>query len=203
MIAAVAVLLAAGRAESQGIKGREILGGRIGGIFSTGGLDATFGKGTEMELHFIEGLGSWYGIDFALSAHNFGKSLDSEKDFDYINEYRTVELELYSLTVGAVAMKDLPGRFSSSIEGGFGLYTISAVIPAGFYEGRITKNRLGLYTGLFLHYRLTSGGLALEFGGKYHHVFSGDDPEQVIFAYTGENQTDIFQITVGLTLYTK
>ncbi len=185
------------------MKGREKLGIRIGGIFSPGKLDDSFGKGTELEIHFVEGLGTWFGIGVSLSTHNFGRSLDIEKDFDYTGNPRTVEMEVYSLTVGFVTYRKIYGRITLSTDTGFGLYTSSAIIPSGIWEGRITKNDPGLYAGLDINYRLTERGLSVELSGRYNHIYSDNKLPHVIYAYTGQDHAGFFQLTIGVNIYTR
>ena len=70
---------------------------------TTGVMNDIFGSGTEMELHFIEGLGTWFGVDIALSAHNLGDSKDRQKNIDYTGLNRPVELGIYSVTAAFYA----------------------------------------------------------------------------------------------------
>ncbi|MCK4539245.1 MAG: hypothetical protein KAV42_10660 [Candidatus Krumholzibacteria bacterium] len=195
--------LAPVNAVSQGLKGREVLGLRLGGVASPGAVEDCFGRGSELELHFIEGLGSWYGVDIALSMHNFGRSLSREKNIDFTGSDRTVEAEIYSLTFGLVGIRSVTDRISLGMEGGMGLYPITAIIPEGIWEGRVTRNQFGFYTGANIYYSLNRRGLSLDIGAKYHYVFSGDDPWQVLYAYTGEDRLRFIQMTVGIVFYTR
>lgn len=188
--------------HSQGIKGEEILGLRIGAVASPGNLSTAFGRGTEIELHFIEGLGSWFGVTFALSSHNFGESKDEAKNLAYTGDaFLNVDLQIYSATVGCITHTSISDRFSATAEVGGGLYTINTVIPAGFYEGNITDNQYGFYGGLGLLYHL-SKSLSLNLNGKYHYVFSGKGKEHAIYFYTGKERTPYYQIAVGVMIRT-
>ena len=197
------ISLAPAMAFSQGFKGREILGLRLGGVVSSGSVEDTFGRGSELELHFMEGLGSWYGIDISLSMHNFGRSLSREKNIDFTGFDRAVKAEIFSLTAGLVGIRQVTDRISLGIDGGMGLYPITAVIPEGIWEGRITRNQFGLYTGANIYYSLNKRGLSLDIGAKYHYVFSGDDPLQIFYVYTGEDRLQFVQMTVGIVFYTR
>lgn len=190
-----------GEVACQGIKGRELLGIRLGGIISTGGVSDAFGNGTEMEIHFIEGLNPWLGIDVSLSSHNFGESRDRDKDIEYTGLDRPVDLYIFSLTAGPVAMKHVSKKLISTFEGGFGLYTINGVIQAGIFEGTRTNNQIGFYGGIGFLYRLTKS-LSIDGMAKYHYVFSGDDLRHTIFFYTGEDRTSFIQIAVGVSIFT-
>ncbi len=195
--------LAPSRAVSSDMSGRETLGLRIGGVLGTGRLEDSFGNGSELEIHFVEGLGSWFGVGISLSTHYFGRSEDSEKDFEYTGLTSSVKLEIYSLTAAFETYFDLGRRMTFGTETGGGLYTSSAVIPSGIYEGRITRNDLGYFAGFRLNYRITSGGLNAELAGKYHHIFSGSDQSHVIYAYTDQTTADFFQLTIGLNFFTR
>ncbi|MBU8922535.1 MAG: hypothetical protein KOO63_12020 [Bacteroidales bacterium] len=190
-------------AGAQGLKGREVLGLRLGGVVSPGSVEEYFGHGSELELHFMEGLGSWYGIDISLSMHNLGRSLSREKNIDFLGFDRTVKVEIYSLTVGLVGIRQVADRISIGMEGGMGLYPITAVIPEGIWEGRITRNQFGFYAGANVYYSLNKRGLSLDIGAKYHYVFSGNDPMQILYAYTGEDRLQFIQMTVGIVFYTR
>ncbi len=187
---------------SQGIKGKELLGVRIGAVLSSGNLNTAFGQGTEIELHFIEGIGTWFGVTITLSSHNFGESKDISKNLEYTgNAFLNVDLEIYSATVGFITHTSIGGRFSSTAEIGGGLYTINTVIPAGFYEGTITDNQYGFYGGAGFLYRLTKS-LSLNLNGKYHYVFSGKDETHAIYFYTGRERTQYYQVTIGVMFFT-
>ena len=207
MISISAILLLAaslpGSSGAQGLKGRELLGVRLGGAVSPGAVRDAFGDGSELELHFTEGLGAWFGIDVALSMHNFGRARTEITDPTSYYWNMKPEAEVYSLTVGFMAMRDISQRISLASDAGIGLYTINAVIPAGIYEGRVYRNQLGLYGGMNLYYALNSRGLSLDIGAKYHYVFSGDDPLQVLHVYTGEDRLGFFQMTLGIVFFTR
>ena len=186
----------------QGIKGEEILGVRIGAVVSPGNLNAAFGRGTEIEIHFIEGIGSWFGVTFSLSSHNFGESKDKAKNLAYTGDsFLNVDLQIYSATVGFITHNSIGRRFAATAEIGGGLYTINTVIPAGFYEGNIIDNQFGFYGGLGVLYRLSTS-LSLNLNGKYHYVFSGEGNKHAIYFYTGEDRTPYYQIAVGVMIRT-
>lgn len=188
---------------AESIDGKEIFGVRVGGVFSTMELDDAFGRGSELEIHFVEGIGSWYGIGIALSGHDFGKSRDRQADIDFTGTTRPVDLLIYSITGAFYAQTGLGGRLTGTLEAGGGLYTTTASVPAGvFLEGRITKNQPGIYTGAGLSYRITDGGLAIGMICKFHYVFSGDHYKQAIYFYTGEERAHFFQLAVGVTFFT-
>ncbi len=197
-----ASLLVPTDSSSQGIKGRELLGLRVGGVISTGGVNEKFGNGSELEIHFIEGLNPWLGIGVSLSSHNFGESNDNELDIAYnVGLDRPVKCYIFSITVAAVTVSEITSKFYSTLELGFGLYTINGVRQAGMFEGTNTFNQLGLYGGGGLLYRLTRS-LFLNADLKYHYVFSGSDYWNVIHFYTGEERISFFQIAVGVTIFT-
>ena len=204
----ICLLLAAGLlfsfahdAHGQGIKGREILGLRVGGILTSGPLSDKFGDGSEIEIHFIEGLKPWFGINIALSSHNLGESKDQDKNIEYTGLDRPVKLQIFSVTAAVLAVKHVGDRFAPTIEGGFGLYTINGVIQAGFYEGSITDNQIGIYGGVGLLYRVTRS-LFINANAKYHYIFSGDSWRSTVYFYTGEERISLYQIAVGIAIYT-
>lgn len=186
--------------HGEGIKGREILGLRAGGVLSSGPVHDKFGHGSEVEIHFIEGLNPWFGIDVALSSHNLGESKDREMNIEYTGLDRPVKLQVFSATAAAIAVKQIGDRFSPTIEGGFGLYTLNGVIQAGLYEGSITDNQFGFYGGVGLLYRVTRS-LFVNANAKYHYIFSGDDWRSTVYFYTGEDRMSLYQITVGIAIY--
>ena len=186
-------------ARAEGLKGKEILGFRIGGVYTLGDMKDAFGNGTEMELHFIIGLGSWYGIDIALSSANLGDSKDVQKNIDFTGLNLGVELGVYSGTASFHAQKHLYKNLSISGSGGGGLYVVTTIIAAGLYEGSKTENRFGLCCGAGLDYHLTKK-LAVELYGKYHYIFSGDGRFDAIYFYTDSTRTEFLQITIGVLI---
>jgi len=201
-IIAVAALLPPSASLSQGIKGREMLGGRFGGIITTGELNDSFGHGSELEIHFTEGLGSWYGVGFSLSMHNLGRSLDREGDINYTGTDRSVKAGVYSVTVGMTTLTKISRKISFGAEAMAGLYTVTATIPSGIWEGRITRNEFGFNGGVDIYYALNDRGLSIDVGAKYHYLMSGTDPLQVLYAYTGEEGCGFTQVTLGIILFT-
>ena len=158
-------------------------------------------SGSEIEIHFIEGLHPSFGIGIALSSHNLGDSKDREMNIEYTGLDRPVALQIFSVTAAAVAVKQIGDRFFPTIEGGFGLYTLNGVIQAGLYEGSITDNQIGFYGGAGLLYRLTRS-LFVNANAKYHYIFSGDDWRSTVYFYTGEDRISLYQIAVGIAIFT-
>lgn len=201
LTAAFAVMYAAVPAGGADIRGRELFGIRIGGVIGSSMLDSSFGKGTEIELHFVEGLGSWYGVAVAVSSHNFGDSKNRERNIAFTGLDRPVEMQIYSGTVAFLTIGSLGKKLSVTGEAGFGLYSITAIIEAGIYEGHLTDNQFGMYAGAGFLYRLTTR-LSLNASGKLHYILSGDDDRHAIYFYTGEERTRIYQITFGVMIFT-
>jgi opacity protein-like surface antigen len=195
----VLVTMLAPSAEALSIKGSELFGFRIGGVRSTGTMEDVFGSGTEMELHFTEGLGTWFGIDIALSAHNFGDSKDAQKNIDYTGLNMPVELGIYSVTAAFLAAGSLSERFALTGEAGAGLYVVNTSITAGLYEGNRNENRFGMYGGAGILFRLTKS-LHLDLNGKYHYIFSGSDRFDSIYFYTDRSRTQFLQISFGVLI---
>jgi hypothetical protein len=200
-----AATLASGLPASAGesIKGREILGVRLGGIHATSGLDEAFGSGSELEVYFYHGLSTSSALGISLSMHDFGKSKDPEKDLEYLGIPMTVEYSVYSLTGCLMTKTDLSKKIRLSGELGGGLYASTAEIPSGpTTSGRITYNQFGLYAGGEVWWRVTRGGMHVGLGGKWHYMFTGTDYRQVVYTYTGEDYAHFFQITIGVSFYT-
>lgn len=201
--AALALLALPGGTAAQGIKGREIFGVRLGMVGSTMELDDAFGRGSELELFFIEGLTSWFGIGASLSGHDFGKSKDIDKNIEWTGLPDPVDVTILSMTLTLYGQRSFTKRWSGAAETGGGLYTTSTSIPAGaFTEGRITKNAPGLFCGAGISYRVLDSGLAINLAGKFHYVFSGTDIRQAVYAFTGKDAVHYYQVTVGVTLFT-
>lgn len=197
------ILLAAGSRSlhCQNIKGKEIVGLRIGGIYTTNSLKDNFGTGSEIELHFITGLGPWFGVGFALSSHNLGESKNQEKDIDLIGQNLRLDLQVYSMTASFAVMKHLTGRFDGLGEAGLGIYSINGVVQSGFYEGYITDNQLGFFGGLGAFFGLTRK-LSIDVNFKLHYILSGGDQSHLIYFYTGNKSMMLYQFTLGLSYKT-
>lgn len=190
-------------ARGESLKGREILGLRVGGVHSTMELDDAFGSGSELEIFFYHGLGKSYAFGVSLSGHNFGRSQLPEKDLEFLGINQTVDFMLYSVTGCLMTKTNITGKLRASAEIGGGLYTSTTSIPAGaLLEGRITLNHGGLYAGADIWWRLTKGGVHLNLGGKWHYAFTGTDYRQPVFTYTGRDYAHYFQITFGISFYT-
>ncbi|UCF04340.1 MAG: hypothetical protein JSV33_10355 [bacterium] len=199
VLATAAALIGASQPlHGTDIGGRELFGIRIGGVFGSNALENAYGKGTEIELHFIEGLGSWFGLSVAVSSHNFGDSKDRDKNIECTQWNRNVEMQIYSATVAFFGIRSLGEKFSISGEAGFGLYTITTIIHAGMLEGHLTDNQFGMYCGAGVLYKLTQS-LSLNMQGKYHYILSGGD---MMHCYTGEKRAQLYQIVFGIMIFT-
>lgn len=187
--------------KAENIEGRERIGLRIGGLRTTGQLRSNFGSGTELELHFVEGIKPWLGIGGSFSSHNFGASKNPDKNIEYTGIDTPVELQIYSITLTVAAFAPWWKRITPSVEGGFGLYTISTIIEAGYFEGRRMDNQLGFYGGTGLSVKLTES-ISIDTNIKYHHIISGGTEKHPTFFYSGNDRTHIFQVTAGIILFT-
>jgi len=188
-------------AEAINVKGKEVLGIRLGGIATSGELKRIFGAGSELEIYFVEGLNSWLGVNISFSSHNLGYSNDMMKNIEFIGSKMDVKVNIYSATVGITLFTNSHHRLNQALEAGGGLYAIVAILPLGFYEGRITDNQAGLYCGTTTYYRIGKR-IMLDACFKYHHIFSGADLSHTIYFYTGNETTNIYQLTFGVTFFT-
>ncbi len=201
LLAVAAVVLCAGAApHAQSLRGHELLGVRAGGVISTGAFNRAFGDGSEIDIHFIHGFTPRFGLTMSLSSHNFGESLDQEKNLAFFNR-TDVNLQVFSVTAGAILAEPLGGRFGGTLEGGFGLYSANAILPFGFLEAQKTDNHFGLYTGAGLLYRIANT-VYLNANGKFHYMFIGGGLDDTVFFYTGEHQVPFYQIAIGVVIAT-
>jgi hypothetical protein len=199
LIAAL-TLAAASPLAAQGIGRREVFGIRLGAAYSPATLRDTFGGGSVIELHFVHGLAPWCGIAVALTSNDFGASNNAQKNIDFTGGLdREIDLEIYGVTAGFLALTSFHKNFLPTIEAGPGLYSINAVLPQGFFNAQKTEFRVGMYGGLGAIYKIT-GGFSVNACAKYHYIFSGGHNENTIFFFTGHNRTQMFSFTVGVLL---
>ncbi len=192
------VVSCSGSLQAQHIKGREMLGIRVGGLAASGAFNEEFGGGSEIELHFIHGLADWLGVDVSLSSHNFGPSKDQEKNLAFFDR-TNVNLQMFSFTAGMIFLRTMHGRYTPTIEAGPGLYNVNAILPIGFYEAQKTDNHLGIYGGIGLLVRVAHT-VSLNANAKYHAVFVGTEPEDTVHFYTGESTARFLQISIGVMI---
>jgi hypothetical protein len=184
--------------DAQNIRGRELLGLRVGGVIASGVFQDKFGDGSEIDLHFIHGITNWLGVDASLSSHNFGESLDRTKNDEFFGRL-DMNLQIFSITAGMIVLKPIGGAFTATLEAGPGLYSVNAILPQGFYEAQKTDNHLGLYGGAGVLYKIANT-VYLNANAKYHNVFIGSGSSDTVHFYTDENQTRFFQIAVGVMI---
>lgn len=194
----VYVVASGGPLPAQELKGRELLGVRVGGLASTGSLNTEFGGGSELEIHFIHGITNAWGVDVSLSSHNFGAAEDQEKSLLYFDR-PDVKLHIFSIAAGMIYYGKIGERWRPTVEGGPGLYSVNTILPSGFYEAQKTDNHFGIYGGLGVLYRLAKT-VQLNANVKYHFVFVGTDIEDTLYFYTGESTAGFFQIAVGVMI---
>ena len=187
-----------GPLPAQSIKGREMLGVRVGGLATSGALEAAFGGGSEIELHFIHGITSRLGVDVSLSSHNFGPSKNREKNLEFFDR-SDVNLQIFSVTAGMILFGTVRGRYLPTFEAGPGLYSVNTILPQGFYEARKTDNHLGVYAGVGVLVRVAET-VSLNANAKYHAVFVGTESGDTVHFYTGESTARFFQIAVGVMI---
>ncbi|MCX5754415.1 MAG: outer membrane beta-barrel protein [Candidatus Krumholzibacteria bacterium] len=187
-----------GPLAAQNIKGREMLGIRVGGVATSGSFNAEFGGGSEIELHFIHGLAKWLGVDVSLSSHNFGPSKNEDKNLAFFDR-TNVNVQMFSISAGMILLGTVHGRYTPTFEVGPGLYSVNAILPRGFYEAQKTDNHLGMYGGIGVLIRVADT-VSLNANVKYHAVFVGTEPEDTVHYYTGESTARFFQIAVGIMI---
>ncbi len=200
LIAAVA-LSAASPLAAQGIGKREVFGIRLGGGWSPATLKDTFGSASVIELHFMHGLAPWCAIAVALTSSDYGASNNVTKNIDFTGADREVDLEMYGVTAGFLALTSIHKKFLPTVEAGPGLYSINAVLPTGFFNAQKTEFRMGLYGGLGAIYKIT-GGFSVNANAKYHYIFSGGRDDNTVFFFTGHDRTQMFQFTIGVLIAT-
>jgi hypothetical protein len=183
---------------AQGIRGREMLGVRVGGLAAGGAFNREFGGGSEIELHFIHGIAKGLGVDVSLSSHNFGPAKDREKNFEYFGR-EDINLQMFSITAGVILLKTVRGRYTSTFEGGPGLYSVNTILSQGFYEAQKTDNRLGVYGGIGVLVKVADT-VSLNANAKYHAVFVGTKLDDTVHFYTGESTARFLQISVGVMI---
>ncbi len=198
-IAAFVLAAAPLAAQQQGLGKRELLGVRIGGDISPGTLENTFGGGSSIEIHFIHAIRPWCGVDVSLNTHDFGASSNKLKNMEFTGADREVSLEMYGVTAGFIAVTVIGKKVLPTIEAGAGLYSVNAVLESGFFNAAKTEFRPGLYGGIGAIYKVT-GGFALNAAAKFHYVFSGSNPDNTVYFFTGHSYTDIFQISFGVLI---
>lgn len=189
-----------GPLPAQNIKGREMLGIRVGGIATSGSFNAEFGGGSEIELHFIHGITNWLGVDVSLSSHNFGPSKNREKNLLFFDR-TDVNLQMFSFAAGMIFLKTARARYTPTFEAGPGLYSVNAILPRGFYEAQKTDNHFGVYGGIGVLFRVADT-VSLNANAKYHTVFVGTELNDTMHYYTGESTVRFFQISVGVMIST-
>jgi hypothetical protein len=187
-----------GPLSAQNIKGREMLGIRVGALATSGAFNAAFGGGSEIELHFIHGITDRLGVDVSLSSHNFGASKNEEKNLMFFDR-SDVNLQMFSLTAGMILLKTVHGRYTPTFEAGPGFYSVNAILPRGFYEAQKTDNHLGVYGGIGVLVRVANT-VSLNANVKYHAVFTGSKLDDTVHYYTEENAVRFFQISVGVMI---
>ena len=186
---------------AESIRGRELLGLRVGGVIASGSFADKFGNGSEIDLHFIHGITSALGVDVSISSHNFGESKDREKNEEFFGR-ADMNLQVFSVTAGMIVLKPLHGRITATVEAGPGLYSVNAILPLGFYEAQKTDNHLGLYGGVGVLVKIANS-VSLNANGKYHAVFVGTDSGDTVHSFTQENQARFFQIALGVMISTR
>ena len=199
----VALLIAfvvswSGPLPAQNIKGREMLGIRVGALATSGAFNTEFGGGSEIELHFIHGITNRLGVDVALSSHNFGASKNEEKNLAFFDR-TDVNLQMFSVTAAMILFRTVRGRYTPTFEAGPGLYSVNTILPVGFYEAQKTDNHLGLSGGIGVLVRVADT-VSLNANAKYHAVFVGTEPDDTVHFYTGESTAGFFQISVGVMI---
>lgn len=195
------MIAAGGELAAQSIHGKEFFGARLGGDYSPGYIDPTFGRGSVLEVHFLYGLGPWFGVETALSSNDFGPSSDVDKNISFTGSDREIDLQIYSFTIGMLATKAVYPRLSTTIEAGPGLYSINAVLPQGYFEYQRNEFRLGLYGGVGVVTRITRS-FSIDLSGKWHYIFAGNDEWDTIPFFTGKNRAQYYEISIGILMNT-
>jgi len=197
----MAFCLAADRAAAS--RG-ETVGARIGYARTTSRLDAAFGAGVDLEVHFAEMLRKPLSLAFSLGLYNLGGTSrnDITESLFQANSY-DAKMNVSYLTVSPMVSFDLPGKSSVYFSGGVGLYGVMLLLDAGLFGAQNTQYHFGLVSGAGYTYELT-GSLMLDLNLSFNKFWTSNDWDDWFYAYSeGDKNPFFYRVNVGITYRNK
>ena len=204
IISFLLLLCSVQKALPEEVKNKEGLGFRIGYAKTTSKLDASFGPGLALTLHFIESIHRLVKLDFSLGSFYLGETSreDITEKITSATGYRT-KMNVVFFTVSPFLEIDTPWRMPVYFSGGIGIYSVVLLLDSGFFNSGDYQYHPGINARAGLYYKLTPS-LRLDFSLSAHRIWTSSKGDDWFFIYSeGDKNPYIYEGSVVVVLFLK
>lgn len=184
---------------------RERLGIRSGYIETTGKLDASFGDGSFMTLHFSERVIHSLYVDFRIGAISLGDLLKPELAPVFVESLaaaRNVQSEMRVLffTIGPLGTYAIGEKTTLYGSMGLGIYSVSMLFDTGLQAGSESDQHLGVNGGFGVLWRFAATW-NVEFNFTTHKFWTSRDFTDYFYRFTdGSASPILYQFGLGISM---
>jgi opacity protein-like surface antigen len=184
-------------------KSNERLGVRIGFVATPSDLENTFGNGLDLALHWVQRIRPQFSLDVTLGVFLMGETpgVDIQSPPGaQVFPPNDVNIRIATVTVAPMLDFRLNPKTDFYVSGGVGLYTITALLGSGFFQGETSDNHVGLNGGAGVLRRVSTNWY-LDLNVQVHKFWTGRKFDDLFFiASEGDEDPLFYQITVGFLL---
>jgi len=201
----VAAVLLAGVPEpsqSQLPPVRERLGGKVGGVTTTGGLNSSYGNGWQATLYFYERIGkSWY-LGVSIGAIYMGDLWDpaAAEEYTGIADINS-EMRVLLLSVGPQYTLGLSDSWLAYAGLEAGVYSVSLLFDTGIQAFSDSQPaHLGGNLSLGMLWRITSNW-NIDLSTTLHHFRTSSKANDIFYKFTGGDADPLLlEASIGLVI---
>jgi hypothetical protein len=201
----VAAVLLAGLptpSQSQLPPVRERLGGRIGGVASTGGLNSEYGNGWGATLYFTERIASSWFVGVSIGAIYMGDLFDTTAAEEYTGfENIASEMRLLLLSVGPQFTLGLSDSWLTYAALEAGVYSVSLLFDTGIQAFNSSQPaHFGGNFSLGFLWRITSSW-NIDLRGTLHHFRTSERTNDIYHFFTGGDADPfLLEVSAGIVI---
>lgn len=180
----------------------ERLGGRIGYVGTSSGLDNSFGSGINASLHWIQMLREPFGFNFMLGAFAMGNTgrEDITDAYFFPQNFDDVSMRIINFSLGPMAELKINDRLKLHLAGRGALYTVTLFVTRGIGSGDSSDNHLGVNGTVGLIYRLTENWF-IDLDLEGYKMFTSSDTDDLFWVYSeGDKNPFFYVVNIGVML---
>ena len=189
---------------------RERLGGHVGGVATTQGLNDTFGSGYNLTLNFTERMSARWFIDINIGAIYLGDLFGKDRVAAHADELNLIfnpvapgimsEMRILRLSIGPQFVQPVSDTFNAYGTAGVGIYTVSILNDTGVRAYDFSDQHLGFHLGGGMLWRITSTW-NIDMNLTAHRFFTGTGPRDLFAIYTGGAEDPVLvQLSAGIAI---
>jgi len=181
---------------------RERLGGRVGGITTTGGLGSAYGDGWQATLYFTERIGRGWYFGVSIGAIYMGDLWDPATAEAYTGfENVDSEMRILLLSVGPQYTLGLSDSWLAYAGVQAGVYSVSLLFDTGLQAFKDSQPaHLGGNLSLGFMWRITSNW-NIDLSSTLHHFRTSSKANDLFYRFTGgDSDPLLLEVSAGIAI---